>query len=124
LEQEFVERREPRGLLGQVSFYHWYQDAFYTKAILKFVMLKAQALSWFDKHVIDGFVDGFAKSQVIFAHLIKWFDRYFVDGLVHLTVLTSGRIGQLTRSIQSGNVQAYILTSFVFLILLMLYLVF
>ncbi|MFT6873759.1 MAG: NADH-quinone oxidoreductase subunit L, partial [Roseivirga sp.] len=35
-----------------------------------------------------------------------------------------GRIGQLTRSIQSGNVQAYILTSFVFLILLMLYLVF
>ena len=124
LEQEFVERREPRGFFGQVSFYHWYQGALYTKAILKFVMLKAQALSWFDKHVIDGFVDGFAKSQVIFAHLMKWFDRYFVDGLVHLTVFTGGRIGQLTRSIQSGNVQAYILTSFVFLILLMLYLVF
>ncbi|WP_083262529.1 NADH-quinone oxidoreductase subunit L [Roseivirga sp. 4D4] len=124
LEQSFVEKREPRGLFGQVSFYHWYQDALYRKAILKFVMLKAQALAWFDRKVIDGIVDGLAKFQVIFAHLIKWFDRYFVDGLVHLTVFTSGRIGQLTRSIQSGNVQAYILMSFVFLILLMLYLVF
>jgi len=124
LEQAFVEKREPRGLFGQVSFYHWYQDALYRKAILKFVMLKAQALHWFDRKVIDGIVDGLAKFQVVFAHLIKWFDRYFIDGLVHLTAFTSGRIGQLTRSIQSGNVQAYILVSFVFLILLMLYLVF
>lgn len=124
LEQAFIERREPRGFFGQVSFYHWYQDALYRKAILKFVMLKANALSWFDKHIIDGIVDGIAKIQVVIAHLVKWFDKYFVDGLVHLTVFTSGRIGQLTRSIQSGNVQAYILASFVFLILLMLYLVF
>ncbi|OEK07218.1 hypothetical protein BFP71_02045 [Roseivirga misakiensis] len=124
LEQTFVERREPNGFLGQVSFYHWYQDAFYRKWILKFILLKAQALSWFDKKVIDEIINGLAKWQVILAHGTKWFDRYFVDGIVNLTAFTSGRIGHFTRSIQSGNVQTYIMVSFVFIILLMLYLVF
>lgn len=124
LEQDFVERREPTGFFGQISFYHWYQDAFYRKWILKFILLKSEALSWFDRRIIDGTVNGLAKVNVIFAHLLKWFDKYFVDGLVQLTAFTSGRIGHFTRSIQSGNVQAYIMVSFVFIILLMLYLVF
>ncbi len=124
LEQAFVERREPRGFFGQVSFYHWYQDALYRKAILKFILLKAKAIYWFDKHIVDGLVNGLARLQVIIAHIAKWFDKYFIDGLVNLTAFTGGRIGQLTRSIQSGNVQTYILLSFAFIILLMLYLVF
>ncbi|MFY0593596.1 NADH-quinone oxidoreductase subunit L [Roseivirga sp.] len=124
LEQTFVERREPTGFLGQVSFYHWYQDAFYRKWVLKFIMLKSEALSWFDRRIIDGFVNGMAKWQVIFAHVIKWFDKYFVDGFVQLIAFTSGRVGQFTRSFHGGNVQTYIMVSFVFIILLMLYLVF
>lgn len=124
LEQAFVERREPTGFFGQVSFYHWYQDAFYRKAILKFILLKSRVTAWFDKNIIDGTINTLAKTQVVVAHLVKWFDKYFVDGIVNLTAFTSGRIGQLTRSIQSGNVQTYIIASFAFLILLMLYLVF
>lgn len=124
LQKAFVERREPLGVFGQISFYHWYQDALYQKAILKFILLKSKALYWFDKKIIDGTINLLAKTQVVIAHIIKWFDNYFVDGLVHLTAYTSGRIGQLTRSIQSGNVQAYIVMTFVFIMLLMLYLLF
>ncbi len=124
LEQSFIERREPVGMFGQVSFYHWYLDAFYRKFILKFFMLFSQASSWFDRKVIDGIVNLIPKITVISAHLTKWFDRYLVDGIVNLSANLAGRVGQATRSIQGGNVQLYIALSFVFVILLMLYLVF
>ena len=124
LEQSFIERREPVGMFGQVSFYHWYLDAFYRKFILKFFMLFSKASNWFDKRIIDGIVNLVPKITVVSAHLTKWFDRYFVDGIVTLSANLVGRVGQATRSIQGGNVQLYIALSFVFIILLMLYLVF
>ena len=123
LEQAFIERREPVGMFGQVSFYHWYLDAFYRKFILKFFMLFSQASNWFDRKVIDGIVNTLPKISVVIAHLSKWFDRYFVDGMVNLSARIVGRVGHATRAIQGGNVQIYIAISFVFIILLMLYLV-
>lgn len=124
LEQSCIERREPVGVFGQVSFYHWYLDAFYRKFILRFFLAFSKASHWFDKTVIDGVVNLIPKLSVVIGHLTKWFDRYFVDGLVHLSANLVGRVGQATRSIQGGNVQTYIALSFVFIILLMLYLVF
>ena len=124
LEQSFIERREPVGFFGQVSFYHWYLDAFYRKFILRFFMLFSEASHWFDRKVIDGIVNLIPQLSVVTAHITKSFDRYIIDGLVHFSANLVGRVGQATRSIQGGNVQTYIALSFVFIILLMLYLVF
>lgn len=124
LQKRFVERREPRGVFGQISFYHWYQDALYNKIILPFILVLSRGLTWFDEHVLDHFLVLLTKAQVVFAHLIKWFDVYVVDGLVHLTSNSVGRIGQMTRSIQSGRVQSFIVLSFVFVLLILLLLVF
>lgn len=123
LERTFIERREPVGALGQISFYHWYQNALYEKIILKGIMMKARAIAWFDKHVLDAGVNLLAKLNVVIAYLTGWFDRIFIDGLVNLTANSIGKMGQLTRSIQSGNVQAQILITFIFLITLILLLV-
>ena len=119
-----MEKREPIGFVAQISFYHWYQNALYEKIILKFILWKAKRIAWFDRVVLDGFINFIAKFQVVFAHLIAWFDRNIIDGFVHLTTYTTGRVGQLTRSVQSGNVQAYIMAALAFLILMLIWLLF
>lgn len=123
MEKRFVERREPVGVLGQISFYHWYQNSLYQNVFLKAILGKARAMAWFDQYVLDGAVNLLAKINVIIAHLTRWFDHVFVDGLVNLTAASVGKVGQLTRSIQSGNIQAQILITFIFLITLILLLI-
>lgn len=124
LQKRFVERREPRGILGQVSFYHWYQDALYHKVLLPFLLLLSQVLAWLDQKILDRFIVVFTKAQVVFAHMIRWFDVYVVDGLVHFTSISVGKVGQLTRSFQSGRVQSFVVLSFIFVLLILLLLVF
>lgn len=123
MERRFVERREPVGVLGQISFYHWYQNSLYQNVFLKAILAKARAMAWFDQYLLDGAVNLLAKLNVIIAHLTRWFDQVFVDGLVNLTAASVGKVGQLTRSIQSGNIQAQILITFIFLITLILLLI-
>ena len=123
LQKRFVDRREPRGFFGQISFYHWYQDALYRKLILPFVLILASAIAWFDEKILDRFLVMITKLQVVFAHIIRWFDVYLVDGLVHFSTHSVGKIGQMTRSFQSGKVQSFIVLSFVFVLLILLLLV-
>ena len=95
-----------------------------TKVILKFILMMSRWLAWFDEKVLDGFVNMIAKLQVVIAHLVAWFDKNIVDGFVHLTTYTTGKVGQMTRSIQSGNVQGYIMAAMAFLILMLIWLLF
>jgi len=120
----FQDAPEPRGPLGKLSFYHFYLDGLYEKVFLKFILFNARSMAWFDRVVIDGIIDGFAKMNVIVAHIVRWCDKYIIDGFVHLTVYTSGRIGHATRSVQTGNVQTYIMSAMAILIILLLWLVF
>lgn len=124
LSTSFIEKREPIGIISQISFYHWYQNVLYEKVILKFILWKAKRIAWFDRVVLDGFINFMAKLQVVFAHVIAWFDRNIIDGFVHLTTYTTGRVGQLTRSVQSGSVQTYIMAALAFLILMLIWLLF
>ncbi len=124
LAERFDGRREPINPLVQISFYHWYMNVFYTKVILKFIMTQSKMLAWWDEKVLDGAVNLLAKSQVVLAHLVSMFDRFIIDGFVHLTAYTTGKVGQLTRSIQTGNVQTYILSAIAMLILLLLWFAF
>lgn len=122
-ERAFIERREPVGVLGQISFYHWFQNSLYTKVFLSAILMKAKALAWFDQYVLDEAVNLLAKLNVVVAYLTRWFDQVFVDGFVNLTAASVGKVGQLTRGIQSGNIQAQILVTFIFLLTLILLLV-
>jgi NADH-quinone oxidoreductase subunit L len=124
MQRRFVERKEPKGVFGMVSFYHWYQDVLYQKVLLPFFLMASKCLSWFDEKVIDRFVVGFTRLQVVLAQVIRWFDVYVVDGLVHFTAASLGKAGQVTRSIQSGRVQSFIIFSFIFVLLILLLLVF
>lgn len=124
LAESFDSKREPLSPLVQMSFYHWYLDALYMKGVLRFILLKARMMAWFDERILDGFVNLLVKVQVVGAHLTGVFDRFVIDGFVHLTAFTAGKVGQLTRSIQTGNVQTYILSAIAMLILLLLWFAF
>lgn len=124
LAEDFHTKREPVGPIVQVSFYHWYMDALYTKVILKFILTQSKMLAWFDEKILDGCVNLLARAHVVFAHITGMFDRFVIDGFVHLIAFTSGKVGQLTRSIQTGNVQTYILSAIAMLIMLLLWFAF
>ena len=123
MEARFIERREPVGVLGQISFYHWYQNSLYQNIFLKAILAKSRAIAWFDLYILDGAVNLLAKLNVVIAHLTRWFETVFADGLVNLTAASVSKLGQLTRSIQSGNIQVQILVTFIFLITLILLLI-
>ena len=122
--QAFHNVGEPKGFFGKISFNHWYLDAFYRNVLVKVFLLKSKWMAWFDKKVLDGIVEFIGKLQVVLAHIFGWFDRSIIDGFVHLVVFTSGRAGQLTRAIQTGNVQTYIVSAIALLLLLLLWLAF
>lgn len=124
MQKRFVERREPSGPLAQISFYHWYQDALYNKFILPFLLLISSSLAWFDEQVLDRLIVGFTKAQVVLAHVIRRLDINVIDGLVHFSSNSIGRMGMLTKSMQSGKVQSFIVLSFVFVLLILLLLIF
>ena len=96
------------GLLFRLSFNEWYIDRFYSRVIVKGVMLLSNALYWFDKNVIDGFIHFLEKAGTAIAGVTAWFDKYIVDGLLHLFADIVQAIGNFARRFQNGKVQYYL----------------
>ncbi|MEH0155827.1 NADH-quinone oxidoreductase subunit L [Limibacter armeniacum] len=72
----------------------------------------------FDNGIVDAFVRFFGVTNVIIAHLYAFFDRYFVDGVVNGIVFFTGRAGLVTRSVQGGKLQVYLVWAILLLVLL------
>ncbi|GAA4828014.1 NADH-quinone oxidoreductase subunit L [Algivirga pacifica] len=70
----------------------------------------------FDNGVVDALVRVVGVINVLLAHLLAFFDRYFVDGVVKGLVYLTGFSGKVTKSVQDGKVQVYIVWSILLLI--------
>ena len=110
---------DPMRLWVRLSVRYGFLDEWYNGLFIRPVRQLARRLYQADQRVVDGAVNGLGMGSVVFAHLISWFDRYVVDGLVNGLVWVAGRIGKLTRSLQSGYVQSYIATAVVSLLVLL-----
>ncbi|HEX5172158.1 MAG TPA: NADH-quinone oxidoreductase subunit L [Cyclobacteriaceae bacterium] len=77
-----------------------------------------------DQRLIDGLIHMTAYAQVAVAHFISWFDRNIIDGTINGIAYFSRGLGRLARSTQSGTIQFYIFWAGLGLIGLMLYLIF
>jgi NADH-quinone oxidoreductase subunit L len=98
----------PANFFYKLSYNHWYIDVFYRQIIVKAVLLLGSGLYWFDRRVIDGFIQALQQIILFLSGLAAWTDRYLVDGFLHLvTQLVSG-IGNFFRGFQSGRVQYYL----------------
>ena len=62
----------------------WYFDELYSAILVRPALVVAHAVRWFDTHVIDNIVNGFAKLGVLTVALDGIIDARIVDGLVNL----------------------------------------
>lgn len=86
---------------------HHYLDVvsnFFNSLTLKL----SEATKWVDK-LIDSFIHGISYFQITVAHIISWADRYLVDGVVDGVAYTSKGVGAMTRSLANGKIQSYLL---------------
>jgi NADH-quinone oxidoreductase subunit L len=97
-----------RGWLFHLSYNQWYIDAFYYKIIVGGVLALSRAVSWFDRKVIDGFINGVAQATVYLSKLAAWFDYYVIDGISRLATFIVQITGNFVRYFQSGKIQYYL----------------
>jgi len=98
----------PDTFLFKLSYNQWYIDAFYKQVIVKAILLLSHALYWFDRTVIDGFIQLLQQITLFLSGLAAWTDRYLVDGALNLITLLVKGIGNFFRGFQSGRVQYYL----------------
>jgi len=122
-EQSYFTRPIAMGLFRKLSYYNWYLDPLYFNTVQRPVLQLAKGISTFEKKVIDRAIDIFAIFNVIFAHVIAWVDKMIVDGLVGSLAFASGRVGKLTRSLQGGKAQSYVVIAILGLLLIVYWII-
>lgn len=90
------------------SLHKWYIDEIYGASFIGGTLKLSSILSWFDKWIIDGIVNGSAALTRYFSKFSGLFDSYVVDGLVNGTAFFSGFIGFNFKKLQTGKVQTYL----------------
>ncbi|MCB0752285.1 MAG: NADH-quinone oxidoreductase subunit L [Ignavibacteriae bacterium] len=90
------------------SLNKWYVDEIYDASFISGTLGLGNILSWFDKWIVDGIVNGSATLTRVFSKISGWFDTYIVDGFVNATAFISGFIGLNFKRMQTGKVQTYI----------------
>ncbi|MHA6247282.1 NADH-quinone oxidoreductase subunit L [Pontibacter sp. CAU 1760] len=114
-------QEQPQGAFAQLSFNHFYLDAFYERAFVRPAQGLSKMLYRVDKRVIDYTLNYGSKWLVVFAKMIGGFDRLIVDGLVWVIAVLPRLFGRIGRGLQNGKVQSYYAYSIFGFILIILY---
>ncbi len=69
----------------------------------------SQVLARWDSMLIDGMVNLLARMQVVVAHVLAWIDKYLIDGSITVFTWSLAFVGNQTRSLQGGKLQAYMI---------------
>ena len=109
------------GFLYNLSYHEWYIDKFYSAAIVKPVLALSKASSWFDKNVIDGFINLLKNIVITLAKITAWIDKYIIDGLLHLLTAIVQQIGNFARNFQSGKIQYYLFSMLAIILAIFLF---
>lgn len=107
-----------KSLLMRLSFNHWYLNNLYQNTFVRLFNLFKNLSKWFESHVIDRVINLLGIGSVILAQIVGWADKHLVDGLVNRVADGAQGAGNMTRSIQGGRLQSYVIWLFVGLILL------
>lgn len=99
---------DQKGFFFRLSYHEWYIDRFYHIAVVKPVMALSNTASWFDKNVIDGFINLLKNIVLTLSKITAWIDKYIIDGFLHLLTAIVQQIGNFARNFQSGKIQYYL----------------
>ncbi|MDF2435129.1 MAG: NADH-quinone oxidoreductase subunit [Mucilaginibacter sp.] len=106
------------GFLYRLSYNQWYFDEVYSRVVVKPVMAISQFLSWFDRNIIDGFINLLPRATLFVSAIAAWFDYYIIDGITRLLTYLVETIGNFVRSFQSGKIQYYLFSMLVIILAL------
>jgi NADH-quinone oxidoreductase subunit L len=101
----------------------YYMDEFYSASVIRPGIKFAHIVNWFDKYIIDGFVNLVGKVTVIVSKGIHFFDLGFIDGIVNWTARETYNSGQRLRQLQTGNISSYAIVMFGVLAVYVIYLI-
>ena len=109
--------------LRKASLRDFFANGFGFDAFQRFVFISpmiqlSRAVAFFDKRIIDGFINFLAKAAVVKAHVLSVIDKLLPDGIVVGTAKTVGFVGRMTASVQNGKVQFYIFTALAIVLLM------
>ena len=113
-----------RNIFPQNSFWYrlsaneWYFNAVYNKLIVRPVLNLSTAVFWFDRNIIDGFINLLVKAGLLLSNFAAWTDRYIIDGFLNLLVIIVESIGNFARKFQNGKVQYYLFSMLAIILVL------
>jgi NADH-quinone oxidoreductase subunit L len=94
----------------QLIWHGYYLNAMYNRVFVRGTERLSLELGAFDRHVIDGVgVRGTALAVRAASRVSIWWDRWVIDGSVRAGAVAAQVVGHITRYIQTGLVQAYML---------------
>jgi NADH-quinone oxidoreductase subunit L len=101
----------------------YYMDEFYAKAIVRPGIKFAYLVNWFDRNVIDGFVNLTGKATVVISKGVHLFDLGVIDGFVNWTAKETYNSGKRLRLLQTGNISGYAIVMFAVLAVYIVYII-
>ena len=96
----------------RLSFNKFYFDEFYMAYIVKPFQAFGRVLFGFDETVVDGAVNGTGHNTLFLSEIKNWIDKYIVDGAVNFMGTAVYFLNSITKRIQTGFVQNYLLIVF------------
>ena len=100
----------------RLSFNKFYFDEFYTVYIVKPFQTLGRVLFGFDETVVDGAVNGTGHVTMVISRVKQWFDATIVDGTVNFMGTAVYFLNSITKRVQTGFVQNYLLIVFLVVI--------
>jgi NADH-quinone oxidoreductase subunit L len=94
--------------LSQLLYNSFYLDRIYEAIITTPINKLTTLTEKIDARWVDGLIHVTVLVNVTFAHAISWFDKHIVDGGVNGMARVAGSVGSVTRSFQGGKIQLYI----------------
>ncbi len=96
------------GALYKLIYNKYYIDEIYYGTFLNGTIGLARMLSWFDRTIVDGIVNGLASITLVVSYINGRIDHYVVDGLVNFIANFTGWFGGVMRRFQTGSINAYL----------------
>ena len=87
----------------------WYVDELYRAMFVLPTLQLARLISWVDRQLIDGLINGLAWTARQVAGIDAWFDRTVVDGLVNAAGRITWNTGLEFRRLQTGRLRQYVM---------------
>jgi NADH-quinone oxidoreductase subunit L len=96
----------------RLSFNKFYFDEFYAAYVVQPFNALGRRLFRFDETAIDGTVNNAGYATLFVSEVKNWIDKYIVDGTVNFMGTAVYFLNSITKRVQTGFVQNYLLVAF------------